>query len=88
MDKAIRPAKGCSSSEASTYEFRVKEMLDASWSEWFDGFTIAYTQDKETILTGHVIDQAALYGLLAKIRDLGLTLIAINKLEKEVQDEH
>jgi hypothetical protein len=87
MDKTIHPENGCSTSEASIYELRVKEMVDASWSEWFDGFTIAYTEGKECLLTGRVLDQAALHGLLAKIRDLRLTLIAINKLKNEAQDD-
>jgi hypothetical protein len=59
-------------------EIRVKEHLDKGWEEWLDGFTITHTGHNETILTGSVPDQAALYGLIAKLRDLGMKLISIN----------
>jgi hypothetical protein len=57
---------------------RIEGQLDQSWAEWLDGFTFAYTEQDETILTGKVDDQAALYGLLAKLRDLGVKLIAVS----------
>jgi hypothetical protein len=59
-------------------EIRVKGCLDLEWSEWFDGFEITFTDQNDTILTGAVPDQAALYGLIAKLRDLGLELISVN----------
>ena len=59
-------------------EIRVREQLDEDWAEWLDGFTIIHTQENETILSGCVPDQAALYGLMAKLRDLGVTLLAVN----------
>ena len=64
------------------YLIRVRGYLDQRWSDWFDGFQIAYHGD-ETILTGSVVDQAALHGVLAKIRDLGLTILLVENLEKE-----
>jgi hypothetical protein len=67
-------------------EIRVKECIDAQWSEWLDGLTITHTNHGETVLTGPVVDQAALYGLVAKLRDLGLPLLAVNVLE-ELNDE-
>lgn len=65
-------------------EIRVKGRLDQHWSEWFEGFEIAHCEMDETILTGQVPDQAALYGILTKLRNLGLSLIAV--IPKEIQD--
>ena len=59
------------------YQITVKEGLEDSWSAWFDGLAITPGPDGTTILVGAVRDQTALYGLLAKLRDLGLTLLAI-----------
>jgi hypothetical protein len=60
------------------YQITVKEYLEESWSAWFDGLTITHSTDGTTILAGPVRDQTALHGLLAKLRDLGLTLVAIS----------
>jgi hypothetical protein len=65
------------------YQIRVKGHLDLHWSDWFDGLTISHEIDGETTLTGPVIDQAALYGLLLKIHNLNLTLLAVNRVEVE-----
>jgi hypothetical protein len=65
------------------YEIRVKGCVDEKWSDWFDGFTISPQADDETLLTGPVADQAALYGLLSKIRDLGLPLLSLTRLRTE-----
>ncbi len=65
----------------SIVEIKVKGCLDENWSEWFDGFLVSYTETKETILKGEAQDQSALYGLIAKLRDLGLSLIAVNLIE-------
>ena len=62
------------------YRIRVKGRLDKRWSDWFNGFTLTYPTDDETLLDGRVADQAALHGLLAKIRDLGLSLLSINRV--------
>ena len=58
------------------YEIRVKGKLDSIWSDWFDGFMISPTNG-DTILVGAVTDQAALHGMLSKIRDLGLPIVSI-----------
>ncbi|HSB66336.1 MAG TPA: hypothetical protein VLD65_07140 [Anaerolineales bacterium] len=68
--------------QQATYCIIVKGALDPSWSEWFDGFSIT-AQGDETILVGVVCDQSALHGILAKINDLGLSIISINKLAIE-----
>ena len=59
-------------------EIRIAGHLDQEWSEWLNGFTITHSDQNETILTGSVPDQAALYGLIAKLRDLGVKLISVN----------
>ena len=67
-----------SSAERATYEIRIAGPLGAEWADWFDGLTITQEPDGATRLTGVVADQSALYGLLRKVRDLGLTLLAVN----------
>jgi len=62
------------------YEIRVKGHLDARWTAWFDGLTLTHGSDGTTIIHGPVADQAALHGLLQKIRDLGLPLISVNHI--------
>jgi len=62
------------------YEIRVKGILDSKWADWFDGFTIAPQPDGDTVLTGPVADQAALHGLLSKVRDLGLPLLSVKRV--------
>jgi hypothetical protein len=59
------------------YEIRFKGQLDDQWTEWFGGMSITYEEDDTTMLSGPIADQAALHGLLKKIRDLGLTLISV-----------
>jgi hypothetical protein len=63
--------------EHSTCHIRVHGHLDPRWSAWFDGMTIAHEPNGTTCITGAVADQAALYGLLGKARDLGLALISV-----------
>jgi hypothetical protein len=63
--------------EPTTYLIIVKGHLDATWSDWFDGMSITHAENGETLLSGPVIDQSALHGLLNKVRDLGLTLISV-----------
>jgi hypothetical protein len=64
-------------------EIRVQGRISERWSEWFDGLTITHTDQDQTVLTGPVLDQAALYGLLAKLRDLGLALVSVNRVEQD-----
>jgi hypothetical protein len=63
------------------YEIRLQGHLDQSRSQWFDGMALSYDAQGHTILLGPVTDQAALYGLLDKVRDLGLPLISVNQIE-------
>ncbi len=62
-------------------EIRVKGCLDEHWSEWFSDFKMTHTEANETVLNGEVPDQSALYGLIARLRDLGLPLVSVNLLE-------
>jgi hypothetical protein len=61
----------------AVYRIRVRGQLDPEWSAWFDGLTVTPQPDGSTLLVGRIPDQAALHGLLAKIRDLGLPLISM-----------
>jgi len=65
------------------YQFIVLGHLDREWSEWFDGLTITLLDTGETILSGPVVDQTALHGVLIKIRDLGLPLLGLRRMEPE-----
>ncbi|TFG64233.1 MAG: hypothetical protein E4H36_03545 [Spirochaetales bacterium] len=60
------------------YEIRVKGHLDGRWAEWFGGMTITLADNGDTILTGPIADQAALHGMLKKVRDLGIPLLSVN----------
>ena len=67
------------SHEGGSYEIRLKGHLNARWADWFDGLTLTRESDGTTVLRGSVVDQAALHGVLGKVRDLGLPLIAVNR---------
>jgi len=67
--------------EPGHYEIRIKGHLDAQWADWFGGLTIRLEEGGETLLTGPVVDQAALHGLLRKVRDLGMPLLSVNRVE-------
>ena len=62
------------------YQIRIKGHLSHQWTEWFDGLTITLEEDGHTLLTGPVFDQAALHGLLKKVRDLGMPLLSVNRV--------
>lgn len=66
------------SNQPVIYEIRIKGHLSPQWSDWFEGLTITLKDNGDTLLTGHIADQAALYGVLKKVRNLGMKLLAIN----------
>jgi hypothetical protein len=67
--------------QSMVFQIRIKGHLGREWKDWFEGMTISLEEDGDTLLTGPVVDQAALFGLLKKVRDLGLPLISINCVE-------
>jgi len=67
----------------TVYRIRLKEKLDQRWSAWLGGLVVTQEANGETVLTGEVVDQAALHGLLSKVRDLQLTLISVYPLEAD-----
>ncbi len=69
------------------YEIRFKGHLDDRWADWFDGLTIIREDNGDTLLTGKVVDQAALHGLLRKVRDLGMHLVAVMHVEPKQANE-
>ncbi len=74
------PASTTNHEKPGLYEIRLKGHLDGRWAEWFGGLTITLEDNGDTLLTGPVVDQAALHGLLKKVRDLGLTLVSVNQV--------
>jgi hypothetical protein len=71
---------GTDPGEPEVYEIRIKGHLGGQWTDWFDGLTITLENTGETLLTGLVVDQAALHGVLKKVRDLGMPLVSVNRL--------
>jgi hypothetical protein len=69
------------------YQIRVRGELDPTWAEWFEDFKLEHTDSNDTLLTGRVGDQAALYGVLIKLRNLGLELIQVQRQEDQVHPE-
>jgi hypothetical protein len=81
MTTKTRPQLG-----PAIYQIKVKGHLHDHWSDWFDGMKITTDAEQgETILSGLVVDQAALHGLLIKVRDLGLILLSLNRIEPDHQ---
>jgi len=68
------------------YEIRVQGHLDQRWSTWFDGLTITHEGDDVTVLRGPLVDEAALHGILIKVRDLTLTLLAVSRVAAQGPD--
>jgi hypothetical protein len=69
------------------YQIRIKGLLDRQWTDWFGGMTVTATDNGDTLLTGPVKDQAALHGLLKKVRDLGMPLISVAPVEHDWRRE-
>lgn len=73
-------------STSTIYQIRLQGHLDRQWTEWFGGLTITLVNNGETLLTGPIMDQAALHGLLKKVRDLGLPLLSVICVEPDPAD--
>ena len=74
-----RPAVG-------RYEVRITGHLDARWAAWFDGLTVSHGSDGTTVLSGPITDQAALHGVIQRVRDLGLPLVSVTQIETDQPD--
>lgn len=70
--------------ETGQYEIRISGHLDQRWAEWFDGLTVTQEGDGTTVLHGPIADQAALHGVLQKVRDLGLPLVSVTQVAPEL----
>lgn len=77
-----------SKSQTAIYQIKLQGHLDAQWAEWLGGLTMSTGAEGETVLTGPIIDQAALHGLLRKIRDVGIPLLAVLRLEPSNDNPH
>lgn len=73
-------------SQSKVYQIRIKGHLRSRWKEWFEGLTITIEEDGNTLLTGSLIDQASLHGILKKVRDLGMPLLSVNIVDDNLQD--
>ena len=73
--------------QSKVYQIRLKGHLSRQWADWFEGMTITLEDNGDTLLTGPVIDQAALHGLLKKVRDLGMPLVSVGPVEPGQADQ-
>ena len=69
--------------KVTKYQIKIEGQLDQGWTDWFEGFTITQEEDGRTVLTGNIVDQSALHGLLKKVRDLGIPLVSVNRIETD-----
>jgi hypothetical protein len=79
--RCIKAAETNMATSPTIYEIRVAGHLSPQWADWFEGLTITLEDNGDTVLTGQVIDQAALHGLLKRVRDLGLSLVSVRPVE-------
>ncbi len=69
--------------QLTAYQIRIKGHLGSQWADWFEGLTIKLEDNGNTLLTGSIVDQAALHGLLKRVRDLGTPLISVNRVKPD-----
>ena len=72
--------------EAWRYEIRLAGHLDAHWAAWFDGLTVSHETDGTSVVSGPIADQSALHGVLQRVRDLGLPLVSVMRVERDHPD--
>jgi hypothetical protein len=75
-------------SQTVVYQIRLRGHLDSQWTGWFEGLTIMLEEDGSTLLTGPLVDQAALHGLLKKVRDLGMPLVSVSQIQPDETRPH
>jgi hypothetical protein len=80
---ADRPTPTPHPDEAGRYEIRLTGHLDAHWATWFDGLIVSHGSDGSTVISGPIADQAALHGVLQRVRDLGLPLVSVTRIEHD-----
>jgi len=85
MSNKINPKTDLS--QPTLYQIRIKGHLGSQWTDWFEGLTITLEDNGDTLLTGPVIDQAALHGLLKRVRDLGMPLVSVSPVEHDQADQ-
>ena len=85
MSNKINPKMDLS--QPTLYQIRIKGHLGSQWTDWFEGLTITLEDNGDTLLTGPVIDQAALHGLLKRVRDLGMPLVSVSPVEHDQADQ-
>jgi len=85
MSNKINPKTDLS--QPTLYQIRIKGHLASQWTDWFEGLTITLEDNGDTLLTGPVIDQAALHGLLKRVRDLGMPLVSVSPVEHDQADQ-
>ena len=83
---ANTPDAGTEPGQSPVYQIRIKGQLGPQWTDWFEGMGITTDDDGDTLLTGPVIDQAALFGLLRKVRDLGMPLLSVARVSPDHAD--
>jgi hypothetical protein len=71
---------------AGWYEIRLKGHLDSRWAAWFDGLSLTHDSDGTTVISGPVLDQAALHGLLQRVRDIGIPLVSVAQIDPDEPD--
>ena len=81
-----RPNRNSDPTQPMTYQIRLKGHLNDEWTDWFGGLTITLENNGDTLLTTREIDQAALHGLLRRVRDLGMPLLSVNSTEHRETD--
>ena len=79
MPNRLDPTTG--TDQPMVYQLRIEGHLGCQWTDWFGGLTITLEDNGDTLLTGPVVDQAALHGLFKKVRDLGMPLVSVNRVE-------
>ena len=87
MSRSPEAARPPDPDRPAHYELRVRGLLDSGWSDWFEGLEISSDDSGQTLIAGPVTDQAALHGLLAKVRDLGLPLLSVQRISPGPEPE-
>jgi hypothetical protein len=85
-DREMANKRNADPSQPTIYQIRIKGHLGGQWTDWFGGLSITLEENGDTLLTGPVVDQAALHGVLRKVRDLGMTLLLVNHIEPKQAD--